>query len=140
MRPSLIILFSLTWLTSFGQDWTESDLVGCWTLVELVDTSKTISYGKPTWDDTVEFQKNGKYRNSKSQGDFELKKGDIIFYKSSYTDADRQMAEFLGKPLKEATRVELSDVEMTGDFLYYTVYSEEEPLIMRVKYKRENCR
>ncbi len=140
MRYIFFILLFFLSISVFGQNLKQSDLVGCWKLVDIVDTSKFVSFGKPAWEDVMKFEKEGRYTNRNGAGEFEIKEQAILLYKLKYTKEDHQMAEYLGKSLKEATKVRLEGVEITGDFLFYKVYSEEEPTILFVKYEKMNCR
>ena len=140
MKYILVIVFNFCISGLKCQTVTESELKGCWVLTDIVDTSKVESFGKPSWEDTIEFYEENKYKNRNGEGDFIIENNNIILYKTEFTDADQQMADYLGKSLRESTRMKLTDFEIIGDFLYYKIYAEVEPLVMLVKYKKENCR
>jgi hypothetical protein len=116
-------------------------LAGHWTMVGSIDIDKSekLDTANINWPD-FKFTSDGMYEHGDEKGTWEYneKENEITFYKSEYDESDEEMAEYLNKPIKEATKSTLGDFHIDNGLLYFSVMMEVDPLIYLLVFKKVN--
>ena len=135
----LFVSFHISAQSEFQQQ-----LEGCWTYHMTINMAKTDTLSfedvNINWPD-FNFIGNSEYIHGTEKGTWTYSKvkQELTLYKSEHDESDILMAEYLNKPIKEASKSVYSDFHLEKKRLYFSVENEVDPDAYYLVFKKRNC-
>lgn len=143
MKQIIFILSILFCSSLFAQvPQNKSAFIGCWEFKDFAD-KKSLKriYVEKTRDYSIWFINDSLYQTYYRYGtwaynhDFRR----IYLFKKKFTATDIEKANHYQKAPEIVTRIELNEIILRGNSLYFLVYNDVEPYVMYARCERVKC-